>query len=81
MNFPFYKQNSHGLPMAALGKKKATGRECPWPSYTAWFLSGNRRTPRRVGLTAAIGGADTSYSDKITVNHEVRLLSLGLWNW
>jgi hypothetical protein len=60
--------------------KKATGRECPWPPYTACILSGNRRTPRRYDLTAGIGGADTGYNDKSAVNHEVRLLSLGFSN-
>jgi hypothetical protein len=44
--------------------------------YTACIYSGNRRTPRRDGLTAGIGGLDTCNGYKITVDHEVRLLSV-----
>jgi hypothetical protein len=61
--------------MTALEKKKATGRECPWPGI-AYIYSGNRRTPRRFVLTANSSGANTSFVNKIAIDHEVRLLSL-----
>ena len=43
---------------------------------TMRIYSGNRRTPRRYGLTAEVGSRYTCNAYEVTVDHEVRLLSV-----
>jgi hypothetical protein len=43
---------------------------------TMRIFSGNRRTPRRYGLTAEVSNRYTCDHYEVTVEHEVRLLSV-----
>jgi hypothetical protein len=60
----------------AARRKKSHGQGVSVAECIACIFSGNRRTPRRIGLTTTTGGADTDFEYQISVNHQVRLLSV-----